>query len=41
MRYGEQGCVVALHRELNAGTLAGVLKQAKVSGEDFADAFRT
>lgn len=29
------GCVVPLHRELALGTLRGILKQAKVSIEDF------
>ena len=35
MRRGTCGCVVPNHRELKAGTLAGVLKQAGVSVEDF------
>jgi len=29
------GCVVPLHRELAAGTLRGILKQAAVATEDF------
>jgi predicted RNA binding protein YcfA (HicA-like mRNA interferase family) len=32
---GEVGCVVPLHRELAPGTLRGILKQAKVTQEDF------
>jgi predicted RNA binding protein YcfA (HicA-like mRNA interferase family) len=32
---GEIGCVVPLHRELAVGTLHGILKQAKVTVEEF------
>ena len=32
---GEIGCVVPLHREIALGTLRGILKQARVSIEDF------
>lgn len=35
MRRGASGCVVPDHRELKTGTLAGVLKQAGVSVEEF------
>lgn len=35
LRRGSIGCVVPNHRELKTGTLAGVLKQAGVSAEDF------
>jgi predicted RNA binding protein YcfA (HicA-like mRNA interferase family) len=38
LRRGSSGCVVANHRELKTGTLAGVLKQAGVSAEDFMNA---
>ena len=38
MRRGSSGCVVPNHRELKTGTLAGVLKQAGVSVEDFINA---
>jgi predicted RNA binding protein YcfA (HicA-like mRNA interferase family) len=38
LRRGSSGCVVPNHRELKAGTLAGVLKQAGVSIEDFVKA---
>jgi len=34
---GDVGCVVPLHRELAAGTLRGILKQAGVSPKDFLD----
>jgi predicted RNA binding protein YcfA (HicA-like mRNA interferase family) len=32
---GNIGCVVPLHRELKVGTLSGVLKQARVSVNEF------
>ena len=35
MRRGGSGCVVPNHRELKIGTLAGVLRQAGVSAEEF------
>lgn len=35
LRRGSGGCVVPNHRELKTGTLAGVLKQAGVSVEEF------
>lgn len=35
MRRGEHGCSVPLHREMKTGTLAGVLRQARVSPEEF------
>ncbi len=38
LRRGSSGCVVPNHRELKTGTLAGVLKQAGVSVEDFINA---
>jgi predicted RNA binding protein YcfA (HicA-like mRNA interferase family) len=34
---GEVGCVVPLHKELAIGTLRGILKQAKVSPEEFME----
>jgi predicted RNA binding protein YcfA (HicA-like mRNA interferase family) len=36
MRHGTRGCVVPLHAELKTGTLAGVLRQAEVTAEEFA-----
>ena len=38
MRRGESGCVVPLHKELKAGTLSGLLKQAGVSTQELIDA---
>jgi len=38
MRRGPSGCVVPLHRELKIGTLAGVLRQAQVSADEFVKA---
>jgi predicted RNA binding protein YcfA (HicA-like mRNA interferase family) len=38
LRCGERGCVVPMHREINQGTLRGVLRQAGVSEEDFRSA---
>ena len=32
---GEIGCVIPMHKELAIGTLAGILKQAKVSLDEF------
>ncbi|MCK6453783.1 MAG: type II toxin-antitoxin system HicA family toxin [Alphaproteobacteria bacterium] len=40
MRRGAKGCVVPMHAELKVGTLAGVLRQAEVTAEDFAAALR-
>jgi predicted RNA binding protein YcfA (HicA-like mRNA interferase family) len=33
---GEIGCVVPLHKELAIGTLRGILKQARLSVDEFA-----
>jgi predicted RNA binding protein YcfA (HicA-like mRNA interferase family) len=38
MRRGSSGCVVPNHREIKVGTLAGVLRQAGVSPEEFIHA---
>ena len=35
MRRVSSGCVVPSHREIKTGTLAGVLRQAGVSPEEF------
>ena len=35
LRKGSQGCVVPNHKELKRGTLAGILKQASISADDF------
>ncbi len=34
---GAVGCVVPLHRELAIGTLRGILKQAKVTPNEFVE----
>ncbi|HMN78009.1 MAG TPA: type II toxin-antitoxin system HicA family toxin [Burkholderiaceae bacterium] len=34
-RRGTKGCVIPMHAELKIGTLAGVLRQAEVSAEEF------
>ena len=38
MRRATKGCVVPLHSEVKVGTLAGVLRQADISVEDFINA---
>jgi len=40
MRRGAKGCVVPMHREVKVGTLAGALRQAEVSAEEFIAALR-
>ncbi len=40
MRRESKGCVVPLHAEVKAGTLAVVLRQAEVSPEGFTSALR-
>ena len=35
MRREGKGCVVPMHAELKVGTLAGLLRQAEISVEDF------
>lgn len=35
MPEGVVGCVVPLHRELAIGTIRGILRQAKITPEDF------
>ncbi|HCC55483.1 MAG TPA: hypothetical protein DEQ20_11280 [Desulfobulbaceae bacterium] len=35
MRRGSKGCVVPMHNEVKIGTLAGVLRQADVSTDEF------
>ena len=36
-RKGKIGCVVPLHDELETGTLVGILRQAKISKEEFLE----
>ncbi|MBP8786369.1 MAG: hypothetical protein KBF41_07935 [Azonexus sp.] len=35
MRRGSKGCVVPLHSEVKVGTLAGILRQADVTPDEF------
>ena len=35
MRRGSKGCVVPMHSEVKVGTLAGILRQADVSPDEF------
>jgi predicted RNA binding protein YcfA (HicA-like mRNA interferase family) len=35
MRRGSKGCVVPLQSEIKVGTLAGILRQAELSPEEF------
>ena len=35
MRRGSKGCVVPMHSEVKVGTLAGVLRQADISHDQF------
>lgn len=38
LRRGEAGCVVPLHKEVKTGTLAGVLRQAGLTADEFMEA---
>ena len=38
LRRDGKGCVVPMHSEVKVGTLAGVLRQAEVSAEEFTQA---
>ena len=40
MKRESKGCVLPMHSELKTGTLAGVLRQAEVSAEEFILALR-
>ena len=40
VRRESKGCVVPMHAEVKVGTLAGVLRQAEVSQEEFIQALR-
>ncbi len=35
MRRGELGCVVPMHKEVKTGTLAGIIRQAQLSVDEF------
>ncbi len=38
VRKGSRGCVIPMHSELKTGTLAGLLRQADVTPEEFSGA---
>ena len=38
MRRGPNGCVVPMHGEVKVGTLAGILRQADISPDEFTEA---
>ena len=40
MKRESKGCVVPMHSDVKIGTLAGVLRQAEVSPEEFIQALR-
>ena len=40
MRRESKGCLVPMHGEVKIGTLAGLLRQAEVSTDDFMRALR-
>ncbi len=40
MKRESQGCVVPMHSEVKIGTLAGLLRQAEVTPEEFMAALR-
>ena len=40
MKRESRGCVVPMHSDVKIGTLAGVLRQAEVSPEEFIQALR-
>ena len=40
MRRESKGCVVPMHAELKVGTLAGLIRQADVTPEEFIEALR-
>jgi predicted RNA binding protein YcfA (HicA-like mRNA interferase family) len=40
MRREAKGCVVPMHAELKVGTLAGLLRQADVTPEEFMEALK-
>ena len=40
MKREAKGCVVPMHKEVKVGTLAGILRQAEVSPEEFLAALQ-
>ena len=39
-KQGKIGCVVPLHDELETGTLLGILRQAKISRDEFLSLYK-
>jgi|LGOV01.1.fsa_nt_gb predicted RNA binding protein YcfA (HicA-like mRNA interferase family) len=39
-KQGKIGCVVPLHDELETGTLLGILRQAKISRDEFISIYK-
>ena len=39
-KQGKIGCVVPLHDELETGTLLGILRQAKISKDEFLERYK-
>lgn len=40
MRRGSNGTVVPLHKEVKTGTLAGILRQAELTQDEFCKAIK-
>jgi len=40
LRRGDVVCIVPLHPEIKRGTLAGILRQAQVTGDEFLRAMQ-
>ncbi|WP_420605743.1 type II toxin-antitoxin system HicA family toxin [Novosphingopyxis sp.] len=40
MRRETNGCVVPMHKEIKTGTLAGIIRQAGLSNDEFLDALK-
>ena len=40
MKRDVKGCVIPLHVEVKVGTLAGILRQAEITSEEFLQALR-
>lgn len=40
MRRGPAGCVIPMHKDLKAGTLAGIIRQSCLDREEFMEATR-
>jgi len=40
MRRGDGGCTVPMHKEVRAGTLATIIRQAELAPEEFFEAIK-